>query len=43
MEIKEFYFNTPMARYKYMQIQIADMPNNVIKHYQLTDLATLDG
>ncbi len=42
MDIKDFYLNTPMARYKYMQLQIADMPDNVIKHYQLTYLATLD-
>jgi hypothetical protein len=44
MDIKDFYLNTPpMARYKYMQLQIADMPDDVIKHYNLTDLATLDG
>jgi hypothetical protein len=43
MDIKDFYFNTPMARYIYMQLQIADMPDNGIKHYQLTDLATLVG
>ncbi len=43
MDIKDFYLNTSMANYKYMQLQIANMPDNVIKHYQLTDLATLDG
>ncbi len=43
MDIKDFYLNTPMAWYKYMQLKIVDMPNNVIKHYHLTDLATLDG
>ncbi len=42
MDIKDFYLNTLMACNKYMQLQIADMPNNVIKLYQLTDLATLD-
>jgi hypothetical protein len=26
-----------------MRLQIANMPNNVIKHYHLTDLATPDG
>jgi len=30
MDIKDFYLNTPMARYKYMQLRIADMPDNVI-------------
>jgi hypothetical protein len=40
MDIKDFYCNTPMARYKYMQLQIADMPDDDIKHYQLTKIAT---
>jgi hypothetical protein len=43
MDIKDFYLNTPMAQYKYMQIQIANMPDDVIKHNHLTDLATQDG
>jgi hypothetical protein len=43
MDIKDFYHNTPMARYKHMQLKISNMPDNVIKHYQFTDLATLDG
>ncbi len=43
MDIKDFYLNTPMAHYKYMQLLIANMRNNVIKPYQFTDLATPDG
>jgi hypothetical protein len=43
MDIKDFYLNTPMARYEYMQLQIANMPNDVIKHYNLTNLTTPDG
>jgi hypothetical protein len=43
MDMKDFYVNTPMARYEYMQLQIANMPDDVIKHYHLTDLATPDG
>ncbi len=43
MDIKNFYLNTPMARYEYMRLRIADMPNGVIKHYNLTNLATTDG
>ncbi len=43
MDIKDFHLNTPMARYEYMQLQIADMTDDVIKHYNLTDLATPDG
>jgi hypothetical protein len=43
LDIKDFYLNTPMAHYKYMQLRIANMPDNVIKHYKLTNLATPDG
>ncbi len=43
MDIKDFYLNTPMARYEYMQLRIADMPEDVIAHYKLTDIATHDG
>ncbi len=43
MDIKDFYLNTPIARYEYMQLQIADMPEDVIAHYKLTDIATHDG
>ncbi len=40
MDIKDFYLNTPMAWYEYMQLRIADMPEDVIAHYKLTDIAT---
>ncbi len=43
MDIKYFYLNTPMARYKYMQLKILDMPDNVIEHYKLCDIVTPDG
>ncbi len=43
MDIKDFYLNTPMTHYKYTKLKIADMPEDVIKHYQLIDLATPDG
>ena len=43
MDIKDFYLNTPMAWYEYMRLQIADMPEDVITHYKLTDIATHDG
>ncbi len=39
IDIKDFYLNTPMAQCKYMR----GMPNDVIKHYNLTDLVTPDG
>ncbi len=41
--IKDFYLNTPMARYKYMQLHVADMPDNVIKRYNLRDKAAPEG
>jgi len=43
MDIKDFYLNTPMARYKYMRLRIADMPEDVIEHYNLRDKATPNG
>jgi hypothetical protein len=43
MNVMDFYLNIPMARYEYKQQLIANMPDNVINHYQLTDLATPDG
>jgi hypothetical protein len=42
-DIKDFYLNTPMARYKYMQLRIADMREDVIKHYNLREKATPNG
>jgi hypothetical protein len=43
MDKRDFYHNTPMTHYEYMQLQIANMPNNVIKHYQLMNLVIPDG
>jgi hypothetical protein len=43
MDIKDFYLNTPMVRYKYMRIKLADMPADVIEHYNLNEIATPDG
>ncbi len=43
MDIKDYYLNTPMARYKYMRLRIADMPDDVIEHYNLKDKATPEG
>ena len=43
MDIKDFYLNTPMARCEYMHLRIADMPEEVIGHYNLRDKATPDG
>jgi hypothetical protein len=32
MDIKDFYLNTPMAQYKYMQLKLSNMPTNVMEH-----------
>ncbi len=32
MDIKDFYLSTPMTRYKYMQLRITDMPDDIIEH-----------
>jgi hypothetical protein len=41
--IKNIYLNTPMVRYEYMRLKLADMPDDVIEHYKLRDVATPDG
>jgi hypothetical protein len=43
MDIKDFYLNTPMSRYKYMRLKLSDMPDDVIEHYNLRSIATTDG
>ena len=43
MDIKDFYLNTPMARYEYMQLGLSDMPEDVIVHYKLNKIATPEG
>jgi hypothetical protein len=43
MDIKNFYLCTPMTRYEYMQLKLSNMPDNVIAHYHLLDIATPDG
>jgi hypothetical protein len=43
MDIKDFYLNTPMARYEYMQLRLSDIPEDVITHYKLNKIATPEG
>ena len=43
MVIKDFYLNTPMARYEYMRLRLSDMPADVIAHYKLRKIATPEG
>jgi hypothetical protein len=39
VDIKNFYLNTPLERYKYMVIMMASLPQEVIDKYGLDDLA----
>ena len=35
IDIKKFYLNKPMARYKYMRLKIAELPQDFINKYRL--------
>jgi hypothetical protein len=41
--IKDFYLNTPMERYKYMQLPLSIIPNKIVQQYSLQTLATPKG
>ena len=43
MDVRNFYLNTPMIRYKYLQLQMGDIPNNVQKQDSIHDKATTNG
>ncbi len=43
MDIKNFYLCTLMTRYEYLRLKLSDMPEDIIEHYHLLDIATPDG
>jgi hypothetical protein len=43
VDIKEFYLNTPMTRFEYMQIKISDIPEEIIEKYNLREIAMEEG
>jgi hypothetical protein len=43
LDIKNFYLNTPMVRYKYIQIKIDDIPDGIIVEYNSHDKVSNDG
>ena len=43
IDIKDLYLNTLMERYEYMRIKLSNLPNNVIKQYNLERKVTADG
>ena len=40
LEIMNFYYNTPMGRYKYMKISLEILHEEIINHYNLLLLAS---
>ena len=42
-DVKNFYLNTPLKRYKYMKLRMSDVPEEVILEYNLEEKATSDG
>ena len=43
IDIKYFYLNTPMSLFEYMRLKLADLPEDIIEHYNLRKNATKDG
>ena len=43
IDIKDFYLNTPMARYEYMRLKLCDIPEDLKKHYNLATKVKNDG
>ena len=41
--IKDFYLNSPMPRYEYMRLKMADLPQDFIDKYNLQAKVTPDG
>jgi hypothetical protein len=39
MDVKNFYLNTPMERFEYMRLPMAQIPDEIIQQYQLNTLA----
>jgi hypothetical protein len=38
MDIKNYYFGTPLPTYEYMRLSISILPDEIIKKYHLTSL-----
>ena len=43
IDIKNFYLNTPMDRPEFMRLRVADMPDSIVKQYNLQDKVTIEG
>jgi hypothetical protein len=43
LDVKNFYLNTPMTRFEYMQLKLNDIPEEISIKYKLREIATEDG
>ena len=43
IDIKDFYLMTPMPRYEYMRLKLADLPDEFVQQYNLAAKVTSDG
>jgi hypothetical protein len=43
LDMKDFYLNTPMKGKEYMRLKMTDIPDKIIKEYNLQELVTEDG
>ena len=43
INIKDFYLNTPMPRYDYMRFKLSNLPDNMIRQYNLREKLTKYG
>jgi hypothetical protein len=43
LDIKDFYLNTSMKRYKYMHLKLAEIPAEIIEGYKLREIVTDNG
>ncbi len=42
LDLKDFYLNTPMKRYKYMRLKISDISKEIIQEYKLHQIEMED-
>ena len=43
LDIKNFYLNTPLARYEYFRLKLSNFPDDVTEEYNLKEKTTKDG
>ena len=42
-DIKNFYLMTPLKRWEYIKLRLSDIPDEIVKEYNLKEIATKDG